>query len=127
MRGDKNYFMGRERLDEEMPDNYNVCTGELRFSWDDRKEALNRKKHGVSFIEAASVFLDRFYLEIPDPDHSTDEEERFIAMGLSAGGKVLIVCHCIIEPEETVRIISARKATTNEAKQYGGKTNAKRI
>ena len=90
---------------------------ELRFEWDKRKASANVKKHGVSFEEARSVFVDERAKLIGDPDHS-DDEHRFILLGLSSSLRVLIVCHCYRSDENTIHIISARKATTSEAKFY---------
>ena len=87
------------------------------FEWDDKKEKLNQKKHQVSFIEAQSVFLDYFAQVIPDPDHSVDED-RFIIIGASSSDRLLLVVHCYKVYGKHVRIISARKPTTREAKQY---------
>jgi uncharacterized DUF497 family protein len=89
----------------------------LRFEWDSRKDAANLRKHGVSFEEAATVFLDEHALLIADPEHSK-EEERFILLGLSASLKLLVVVHCYRESNEVVRLISARKATRPERRQY---------
>ena len=80
----------------------------LLFSWDDRKNKLNQKKHRVSFEEAKSVFFDENAIEYSDPDHS-GEEDRFILLGLSSRLRILIVCHCFREKGSTIRIISARK------------------
>jgi len=71
----------------------------------------------VSFEEAQTTFSDEHALLISDPDHSTDED-RFILMGMSAGFRVLLVCHCYRESDDVIRIISARKATRVERKQY---------
>ena len=90
----------------------------LEFEWDYNKNEVNKQKHNVSFEEAATVFQDADALLISDPDHSQDED-RFIIMGISNNSKVLVVCHCYRENDEVIRIISARKATTNEKKQYG--------
>ena len=90
---------------------------DLRFEWDPRKAASNARKHGVSFEEARSVFADERAKLIDDPDHSEDED-RFILMGLSGSLRVLIVCHCYREEGNVVRIISARKATAREEKFY---------
>ena len=92
---------------------------EIRFEWDEIKNEINTKKHGVSFEEASSVFYDSEALIIPDPDHSIDEE-RFLILGCSYHLKLLVVCHCYRENEEIIRIISARKATNNERKWYEG-------
>jgi uncharacterized DUF497 family protein len=86
---------------------------DLRFEWDPRKNAGNRRKHGVGFEEAETVFLDDHALVLVDPDHST-EEERFILLGLSATRRMLVVCHCYRASGNVIRLISARKATTAE-------------
>ena len=92
---------------------------ELSFSWDDRKERDNRRKHGVSFEEAATVFTDENARLKHDPDHSHDED-RFILLGFSAKLRLLVVVHAYRQDEKEIRIISARKAVPNERKQYGG-------
>ena len=89
----------------------------LRFEWDARTNAANERKHGVSFDEAASVFSDEHALLITDPDHS-EEEDRFVLLGLSASLRALVVCHCYRENAEVIRIVSARKATRSERTQY---------
>lgn len=89
----------------------------MRFEWDPNKAAGNVRKHGVSFEEASTVFDDIDALRIYDPDHS-ETEDRFILMGLSARLRILVVCHCYREDDETVRIISARKATARESEEY---------
>jgi uncharacterized protein len=89
----------------------------LRFEWDERKSASNRRKHGVSFEEARTAFLDDNARLIQDPDHS-DEEDRFVLLGLSISLRVLVVCHCYRHNDEVIRIISARKADEDEIKQY---------
>ncbi|MGE0083416.1 MAG: BrnT family toxin [Desulfococcaceae bacterium] len=76
------------------------------------------KKHGVSFEEAQTVFCDENGRIIHDPDHSEDED-RFILIGISAKPRVLTVCHCYRSQDSVIRIISARKATKKEQKQYG--------
>ena len=81
------------------------------------KAEANEKKHGISFDEARTVFLDENAKLINDPGHSEDEE-RFVLLGLSSTLKVMVVCHCYREQGNVIRIISARKATTNESKQY---------
>lgn len=88
-----------------------------RIEWDESKNALNKKKHGVSFEETSTVFADEHALLLDDPDHST-EEDRFILMGFSASLRILVVCHCYRRGEEIIRIISARKATKSERAQY---------
>ncbi len=95
---------------------------ELRFEWDDNKNATNQEKHSISFEEAKTVFFDENALIIDDPEHS-QEEERFIILGFSKKANLLVVCHCYRSAEAVIRIISARKATKNEAKFYSGGKN----
>lgn len=90
---------------------------DLQFEWDPAKAESNRTKHGVSFEEARSVFYDLYARVIDDPAHSI-EEERFIILGMSAEANVLTVCHCYRSEESIIRIISARRATKNEASYY---------
>ncbi len=90
---------------------------ELRFEWDDRKEKANFKKHGVSFEEARTVFFDENAIQFFDPDHS-ENEDRFILLGLSFKSRILVVCHCFRESETVVRLISARKADKDEGHEY---------
>jgi len=89
----------------------------LHFDWDEHKAAANLKKHGISFEEAKSVFYDENAKLIADPDHS-ENEDRFVLLGLSSALKILVVCHCYRNDDGAIRIISARKATTGEAKSY---------
>lgn len=89
----------------------------LRFSWDPKKARANERKHGVSFEEAETVFLDEEALLMGDPDHSTDEA-RFLLLGFSAALRMLVVCHCVLEGGDVIRLISARKATKPERRQY---------
>ena len=89
----------------------------LVFVWDDAKSLANRRKHGVSFEEASSVFSDEEALFLADPDHSEDEE-RFVLLRLSNSLRVLVVCHCHRASEAAIRVISARKANRSERKQY---------
>ena len=91
---------------------------DLIFEWDSKKSASNIKKHGISFDEAKTVFTDEYARIIADPDHS-DDEDRFILMGTSIESRILVVCHCIRD-EDTIRIISARKADKQERKIYEG-------
>ena len=113
-------------LDNDSTRNYIVVIRDVRFVWDSAKNTSNVSKHGVSFEEAATVFSDNLYMDITDPDHSQDEE-RFIALGISQSARLLVVCYRMVLDDVVVRIISARKATTNETKQYGEKTNARRV
>ena len=89
----------------------------LGFEWDSKKAAANEKKHGVSFDEARTVFFDENAKLIDDPDHSA-EEDRFVLLGLSSSLKVMLVCHCYRKEGNVIRIISARKASKHESKQY---------
>jgi uncharacterized DUF497 family protein len=89
----------------------------LRFEWDEKKDRSNRKKHGVSFPEAQTVFYDENALEFVDPDHP-GAEDRFLLLGLSLRLRVLLICHCDRENDSTIRIISARKATKRERSVY---------
>jgi uncharacterized DUF497 family protein len=91
--------------------------GALQFEWDERKSATNLKKHGVSFEEARTIFSDERARLIDDPDHS-DEEDRFVLLGLSSSLRMLLVCHCYRSESGVIRIISARKATARESKAY---------
>ena len=98
---------------------YNYTIIIIRFIWDFNKAKRNQSKHGISFEEAKSVFFDDHARLIPDPDNSF-EEERFLILGRSQHSNVLIVSHCYREPDECIRIISARKADKKERKQYEG-------
>ncbi len=89
----------------------------LQFEWDDKKEKANIRKHGVSFDEARSVFYDENAIRYFDPEHSEDED-RFIMLGMSFKLRTLIVCHCFLERETLVRIISARKTDKFEERDY---------
>jgi len=89
----------------------------LRFEWDEAKDSENRRKHGVSFEEAQSVFFDERALLIEDPDDA-HREDRFVLLGLSGALRMLLVCHCYRERESVIRIISARKADRAERADY---------
>ena len=90
----------------------------IKFEWDSAKDTANIKKHRVSFEEAQSVFYDEFAVQFFDEEHSTSEE-RFLLLGMSTGGRLLLICHCELEAGNTIRIISARKATRTESTFYG--------
>ena len=90
---------------------------EIRFEWDETKNEINQKKHGISFEDAVTVFYDEEALVIADEEHSADED-RFIILGLSIDVRLMVVCHCYREADSVIRIISARKAEKKEAKQY---------
>ena len=88
----------------------------MRFTWDPKKAASNRRKHGVGFPEAATAFQDPLSITVPDPDHS-GTEERFVLIGHSERERLLVVVHAERHAEE-IRIISARPATRSERRQY---------
>lgn len=87
----------------------------LQFEWDSKKAQSNKRKHGITFEEASTIFGDPLSMTIPDPAHSVGED-RFITVGTSANGKLIVVVHT--ERDDIIRIISARKATSNETRQY---------
>jgi uncharacterized DUF497 family protein len=89
----------------------------IRFEWDEKKNRSNRKKHRVWFEEAQQVFDDAAALRYYDPEHS-DDEDRFLLLGISGSGRVLVVVHCERGEGSVIRIISARKATKKESKDY---------
>jgi len=91
----------------------------IHFTWSSGKDSQNQRKHGVSFQEARSAFFDERARLMHDPDHS-DQEDRFLLLGMSWGLRLLLVCHCYRESDEEIRIISARKATAVEADRYWG-------
>lgn len=90
----------------------------IQFKWDSAKAISNKKKHGVSFEEAQSVFYDEFAVQFFDEDNSR-AEDRFLMLGFSDKARLLIICHCERDGG-TIRIISARKATKNERHYYQG-------
>ena len=89
----------------------------LRFEWEPKKAAASRRKHGVSFEDAQTVFVEENAKLIDDPDHS-DEEDRFVLLGLSSSLRLLVVCHCYRAEGNVIRIISARKAEGHERSSY---------
>jgi len=91
---------------------------DIHFAWDARKSRENKRKHGISFEEAQTVFFDENAVRYYDPDHS-EEEDRFIMLGLSLKLRALVVCHCFRLDDRSIRIISARKADKREAAAYG--------
>jgi uncharacterized protein len=90
---------------------------QLLFEWDPAKDRQNQRKHGVSFDEARTAFLDEHGRLIHDPDHS-DEEDRFVLLGFSSALRLLVVCHCHRGGDDVIRIISARKANRTEGAMY---------
>jgi len=87
----------------------------MNFEWDPRKAEVNLRKHGISFTEAGTVFGDDLAITVSDPDHS-DEEDRFITIGWSNRGRLLMVSHT--DRGNRIRIISARELTPRERKTY---------
>lgn len=90
---------------------------EIKFIWDEQKNKSNKRKHGIPFEEAQTVFYDENAIEFFDPEHSTNED-RFLMLGLSVKLRVLVVCHCVRNRGTILRIISARRATRKESKIY---------
>jgi uncharacterized DUF497 family protein len=86
----------------------------IAFEWDRRKDSANRRKHGVAFPDAITVFGDPLSITISDPDHS--DEERYVIVGLSSLRTLLVVVHTIREAR--IRLISARSATKHERRKY---------
>ncbi len=89
----------------------------MQFEWDLNKNEINKQKHGISFEEAQTVFYDEYAILFDDPDNS-DDEERFLILGLSQRENLCIVSHCYRGADEIIRIISARKATKTETSYY---------
>lgn len=91
----------------------------MKFEWDPEKDRANRNKHKLTFLEACYVFADKYMLTSFDQEHSEDED-RWITLGQIPSGKILVVSHTYrkIRGKESVRIISARKATKHEERQY---------
>ena len=90
-----------------------------KFVWDENKHVINKRKHRISFEEASSVFDDEYAVYFDDEIHS-DDEDRFVIIGISKFDRLILVCHCYRENDTVIRIISARKATKKESQQYGG-------
>lgn len=89
----------------------------IKFEWDENKNQINQKKHGIDFEEAKTVFYDDDAIVFDDPEHSM-EEERFLILGITEYEKLCIVSHCYRGEDNIIRIISARKATKNETRTY---------
>jgi len=96
---------------------YSVRMNEIKFEWDEHKNKSNKRKHKVSFEDAQTVFLDENAIRFFDPDHSEDED-RFLMLGMSFTLRVLVVSHCHKENDSVIRIISARKADKQEQSNY---------
>jgi len=91
----------------------------ITFVWNPTKATSNLRTHGISFEEARSVFYDEFAIQFYDESHSSDDEERFLMLGMSSGAHLLLVCHCERDGGGVIRIISARQATKQESSFYG--------
>ena len=89
----------------------------IGFEWDKAKEVSNYKKHKVRFSEATTVFCDENAREYDDPEHSEDEE-RFLMLGMSQNLRVLVISFCYRNSENRIRIISSRKANKKETMAY---------
>lgn len=89
----------------------------LRFEWDENKNQINKKKHGLSFETAREVFFDEAAILFDDPDHSANEE-RFLIIGMIRSSKICIVSHCYRDSGNVIRLISAREATKKERQVY---------
>ena len=88
----------------------------MRFEYDENKSKINKSKHNISFEEAKELWEDPYSFEIPSTQ--SEDEDRFILLGLSCKLKILTVVHCYMDNENNIRIISARKSTKKEQKQY---------
>ena len=96
----------------------NSCAlDDMVFDWDENKAISNERKHGISFLEAMTVFRDIFGVIIDDEKHS-EHEERFLLLGMSEQSNLLMVCHCYRGNDNIIRLISAREANRHEAKKY---------
>ena len=91
----------------------------MDFEWDATKDASNRRKHGVSFVEAATLFGDPLAASVPDPDHSA-RESRFLAVGHAENGRLLVISYT--ERDGRIRIVSAREVTPRERRAYERRT-----
>lgn len=110
--------MQEQKVDKPEPCTYNICTDTGNYEWDISKNEGNIQKHGISFEEAITVFDDEFGFTVEDIKHSSLDEPRFQAVGMSSNLHILCVCHCIRNNDMTTRIISARKATQTEVDAY---------
>lgn len=104
-------------IDKNLFYNYNIIMNTIQFEWDNNKNAINKKKHKISFEEASTVFYDDRAILFDDPEHSS-EEDRFLIIGTTMSSKICIVSHCYRGNDEIIRIISARKATKTEQSVY---------
>lgn len=110
-------IIGTSGLLTEEQYNYTIIMKIISFEFDENKNQINIKKHGISFEKAISVFFDDNAILFDDPEHSLGEE-RFLLLGMSSSARTCIICHCYRHNEMIIRIISARKATKKEAQRY---------
>lgn len=96
---------------------YNIITKEISFTWDENKNEINKKEHGLSFEEAKEVFEDENAILFDDSDHSIDED-RFLIIGAIKSLEICIVSHCYRDNDNIICLISAREATKNEKRIY---------
>lgn len=96
---------------------YNIIMEDIIFEWDENKNEIDKRKHGLSFEEAQEVFYDDNAILFDDPDHSFGEE-RFLIIGMIKSSKICIVSHCYRNSDNVIRLISAREATKREKKTY---------
>ena len=96
---------------------YNINMNAISFDWDENKNQINIRKHGLSFEEALTVFYDDYAIVFDDPDHSISEN-RFLIIGTSKRNRLCIVSHCYRNSDNVIRIISARKASKTEKQVY---------
>ena len=118
---DRNASGTQVSRDAERFDGQDIMTN-YNFEWDPEKATSNHDKHGISFEEAATVFRDPIALSIYDDEHS-ENEERWITIGISNTGRLIVVCHTFQKHDKntvSIRIFSSRKATKRETKQYKG-------
>ena len=106
-----------KHLDKAIYYNYNIIMDTIKFEWDENKNEINKKKHGLSFETAREVFYDDAAILFDDPDHSVNEE-RFLIIGMIKSSKICIVSHCYRDSDNVIRLISAREATKRERKIY---------
>jgi hypothetical protein len=109
--------LGNQQVDTYLQCHYTLSVDEIRFAWDPRKASANQRRHRVSFTEAQTVFSDDNAVLLDDPGHS-DDEPRYVLLGLSERFRILVVSHTVRDRGRTLRIISARKATEREREQY---------
>ena len=96
---------------------YNINIETISFEWDENKNEINKRKHGLSFETAQEVFYDDAAIIFDDLEHSIGEE-RFLIIGMTKSSKICIVSHCYRDSDNVIRLISAKEATKNEKRTY---------